>query len=663
MQAVGAYIAPIGRSITNTYASTAYVTPAGATIDSLQWGVVATRSIDDAYEYIHVLTPPAGNTLSLPPPADRKIFASAQLLANGQPVTLVQNSADVRLSLQGTNAWNGVDTVIALRVAGVAPYASFTDVSTPILSPPASQSAIPGQNVAFNVYAGSATPPTYRWQAGAVGSGIYTNLVNGGQISGATSNILTISNVTTNWALDYVVIVANSSGSVTSALPTTLTMQFLPVITTPPASRGAVAGQTVSFSVTASGTGYQWQAGPAGGPYTNLVDGPQIGGSTTSTLTISNVTINWLLAYQVVVTAPYGSITSTPPALLTFIQTNYLDFSATTVGSWSGPVSPANGVTSFSGAGLNVGDRVVFDGLVMYTNTNDLSACLAWGAVDLNQGGYDGMWGAALGALARLSSLSSEYPCFLWINGFGPGGFPGTIGCLTNRVRIELTATAAGSTANMNYLVEIDQGLTGTFRSSISGAGVYFSGNTIALTFNVGFCAPDSAEFIDYHTPPYSISGTVMNHSGLGLAGSTVYFSSTPNASVNPVGFAVTDSSGNYMLPISNGTWYACAAASNYIPSADQMVTMNSSNVANFNFSLAAPPNPSITGFTTDPATGGFILSGNTDIAGNVVVWATTSLAPPIDWIAIQTNEVPSGGFSFTVPGTNSQAFYRLMGQ
>jgi hypothetical protein len=663
MQAVGAYIAPVGRSILNTYASTAYVTPADATIDSLQRGVVATRSTDDAYEYIHVLTPPTGNTLILPPPADRKVFASAQLLANGQPVTLAQNSAGVRLSLQGTNAWNGVDTVIALTVAGVAPNASLFDVSAPILSPPASQSAIPGQNVSFNVYAGSATPPTYRWQAGAVGSGVYTNLVNGGQISGATSNILTIHNVTTNWALDYVVIVANSSGSVTSAPPTTLTMQFLPVITTPPASQGAVASQTVSFSVTASGTGFQWQAGPAGGPYTNLVDGPQIGGSTTSTLTISNVTTDWLLAYQVEVTAPYGSITSTPPALLTYIQTNYLDFSATTVDSWSGPVSPANGVTSFSGAGLNVGDRVVFDGLVMYTNTNDLSACLAWGAVDLNQGGDAGMWGAALGALARLSSLSSDYPCFLWVNGFGPGGFPGTIGNLTNRVRIELTATAAGSTANMKYLVEIDQGLTGTFNSSMSGAGVCFSGNTITLTFNVGFCAPDSAEFINYHTPPWSISGTVMNQSGLGLAHSVVYFSSTPNASANPVGSAVTDSSGNFMLPIFNGTWYACAAASNYVTSADQMVTMHSSNVANFDFRLAAPRNPALTGFKANPAGTGFILSGNTDVAGKVVVWATTSLAPPIIWVTIQTNEVPAGGFSITVPGTNSQAFYRLMDQ
>ena len=320
-------------------------------------------------------------------------------------------------------------------------------------------------------------------------------------------------------------------------------------------------------------------------------------------------------------------------------------------------------MTSINGAGLNVGDRVVFDGLVIYTNANDLSACLAWGGVELNQGGDDGMWGAALSTLVRLSASSSDYPCFLWIDGFGPGAFPGTFGCLTSRVRIELTATEAGSTADMNYLVEIDQGLTGTFNSSLSGAGVYFSSNTIALTFNVGFCAPDSAQFVNFHTRPYTISGMVMNHSGLGLAGSTVYFSSTPNASAHPVGSAVTDSSGNYTLPIFNGTWYVCAAASNYITSADQMVTMNSSNVVNFDFTLGTPPNPSITGFSKDPATGGFILSGNTDVAGTVVVWATTSLAPPVVWVTIQTNEVPGGGFSFTVPGANAQAFYRFMRQ
>ena len=264
MQAVGAYVAAVGPSIKNTYASTAYVTPADATIASLPWGGVATRSIDDAYEYIHVLTPPTGNTLLLPPPADRKIFGSARLLANGQPVSLIQNSAGVRLTLQGTNAWSGVDTVIALTVAGAAPLGAPIDASAPILSPPASQSVIPGQSVSFSVLAGSATPPTYQWRAGVVGSGVYTNLVDGGQISGARSNLLTISGATSDWALDYVVVVGNTRGSVTSSPPATLTMQYLPVIITPPTSQGALAGQTVSFSVTASGSRLP-MAGRAGG--------------------------------------------------------------------------------------------------------------------------------------------------------------------------------------------------------------------------------------------------------------------------------------------------------------------------------------------------------------------------------------------------------------
>ena len=50
-----------------------------------------------------------------------------------------------------------------------------------------------------------------------------------------------------------------------------------------------------------------------------------------------------------------------------------------------------------------------------------------------------------------------------------------------------------------------------------------------------------------------NISGTVMNRSGLGLAGSTVYFSSTPNASAHPVRSAVADPSGNYDMYVPLG--------------------------------------------------------------------------------------------------------------
>ena len=120
MQLVGNYLRPIACSITNTYASTSYVTQPGVTIQSLSWGV-ATKSIDDHFEYLHVLKPPPGRILTLPPPTDHKRFGSARLLANKQRVSLSQNKYGVKVALQGTNVWDRLDTVIELRVVGHFP--------------------------------------------------------------------------------------------------------------------------------------------------------------------------------------------------------------------------------------------------------------------------------------------------------------------------------------------------------------------------------------------------------------------------------------------------------------------------------------------------------------------------------------------------------------
>ena len=120
MQLVGNYLRPIACSITNTYASTSYVTEPGATIQSLSWGV-ATKSTDGLFEYLHVLKPPPGRILTLPPPTDHKRFGSARLLANKQRVFLSQKKDGVRLALQGTNVWDRLDTVIELKVIGYLP--------------------------------------------------------------------------------------------------------------------------------------------------------------------------------------------------------------------------------------------------------------------------------------------------------------------------------------------------------------------------------------------------------------------------------------------------------------------------------------------------------------------------------------------------------------
>jgi autotransporter-associated beta strand protein len=114
MQGVGALMAPIAESITNTYPSTSWPV-FGGFMGNIN-GAVATRSPDGTKEYVHVLYPPGGNTLTLPAPADGKVFANARLLANSAPVTLQQNDRAVIFTLTGTNTWNTNDTVIALDV-------------------------------------------------------------------------------------------------------------------------------------------------------------------------------------------------------------------------------------------------------------------------------------------------------------------------------------------------------------------------------------------------------------------------------------------------------------------------------------------------------------------------------------------------------------------
>lgn len=115
MQQLGAWIAPIRRSICNTYPSQSWVTPPDSTINSLAAGMVATRSADDGTEFIHVLTPPAGSSLTLPAPADGRGYARAMLLPSGNPVDLArQSNGSLTLTLTGSDTWDSQDTVIQL---------------------------------------------------------------------------------------------------------------------------------------------------------------------------------------------------------------------------------------------------------------------------------------------------------------------------------------------------------------------------------------------------------------------------------------------------------------------------------------------------------------------------------------------------------------------
>ena len=166
-------------------------------------------------------------------------------------------------------------------------------------------------------------------------------------------------------------------------------------------------------------------------------------------------------------------------------------FKPTTLSSGSGPSNPANGPVAINVSSLSAGDTILFDGIVANVNgtTGD-----NWGSINLNGAGFLGLTGAGCGVLLR--SGTGTYQCQIYTNGVAGPVFAGTTEIRTNRVVITLYVATTGSASNLGWRVQIDQGLTGAFTSTLTGTNVNLSGNSIALTFGA-----QNATELFYPTP------------------------------------------------------------------------------------------------------------------------------------------------------------------
>lgn len=115
----------------------------------------------------------------------------------------------------------------------VTPVTGQIAAAPKITVPPASTTAVLESTVELTVGATGSPPLAYRWLAGSVGSGVYARLSNGGNVSGVTNFTLIISNATLANTADYVVVVSNSMGVVTSAPPARLIVQNYPTNSVP----------------------------------------------------------------------------------------------------------------------------------------------------------------------------------------------------------------------------------------------------------------------------------------------------------------------------------------------------------------------------------------------------------------------------------------------
>ena len=92
-----------------------------------------------------------------------------------------------------------------------------------------------------------------------------------------------------------------------------------PVIVVEPRQSFSLSNDRASFTVVADGApapNYQWDAGPVGGPYTNLIEGGRFSGTTTRSLNISQIKTNDAFELVVTVTNSAGGVVSAPVDLL-----------------------------------------------------------------------------------------------------------------------------------------------------------------------------------------------------------------------------------------------------------------------------------------------------------------------------------------------------------
>jgi hypothetical protein len=206
---------------------------------------------------------------------------TATLVIN--PVTVLDTSSNYYVIVSGACLPN--DTSIKVSLHFNNPH---------IVIQPSNQTVCSGSPAIFSVTA-IGTGLIYQWRKGMV------NLVDGGNISGATTATLVINPATiSDTSSFYNVFIIGGCAPNDTSINVSLFINTSPTITTQPSSQTVCAGNPVSFSVGATGSGliYQWRNGSV-----NLVNGGNISGVNTATLTINPTNISDTSSFYNVVIA------------------------------------------------------------------------------------------------------------------------------------------------------------------------------------------------------------------------------------------------------------------------------------------------------------------------------------------------------------------------
>jgi len=226
---------------------------------------------------------------------------SYQWRFNGVKISGATSSSFTKTNAQPADIGSYSVVVASLYGSIVSTDAALTLLLPPSIAGPTNLVAGLGLDATFTVTATGTPPLAYQWQ------------FNGTNLAGATTTSLTISNVQPANAGTYQVVVTNLYGTANSS-SALLIVQDPFIVSQPQSQSVAVAGASASFSVAAIGTpplSYQWLK--QGIP---LVNGANISGAQTSSLTVSNVQAGDMANYSVVVSNLNGWVTSSNARLV-----------------------------------------------------------------------------------------------------------------------------------------------------------------------------------------------------------------------------------------------------------------------------------------------------------------------------------------------------------
>jgi len=235
----------------------------------------------------------------------------SQLVVAGTNVTLFANTVGqgpfgYQWTFNGTNLDGGTDnplvlTNVQVNQAGVysvigsnafglaaSENVALTVIPLQITGQPPNETVVAGTNAVLSVAVNGQTPLYYQWQ------------FHGANVTGATDQLLTLTNVQLSQAGEYSVVVSNifetvaSSNAILTVIPLSIASQ--------PKSQGGFFGLSIMFDVQPIFQGpfaYQW-----------CFNGTNIQGATANTLVLTNLQFIQAGSYSVFVSNVYGSVTS-----------------------------------------------------------------------------------------------------------------------------------------------------------------------------------------------------------------------------------------------------------------------------------------------------------------------------------------------------------------